>query len=153
MSKTFHAASQDLRTLLQSIGIADWNATMVIPYLLTAPTTTDLDMAQVILVIEALQNVLNTMGANLRVSGEFDLPTAKALDEICGPGWQSVPWYNVIQAVVWAHSHGRHVTGGQPRAAMGYAMGAVDLPSMPGGMLGWLAAAGAAYYFLFREKR
>lgn len=149
----FHAASQDLRTLLQTIGIADWNATMIIPYLLTSPATTDLDMAQVILVIEALQNVLNEMGAQVPVNGELNVATANALDQICGPGWMSAPWYQVIQAVVWAHGHKGTVTPRRRPKAVGYAMGDIALPAMPGGSLGWLAAAGAAYYFFFREKR
>lgn len=157
MGQRYHNATQDLRTLVTTIGIDQWNASMLIPYLWTAPVTTDLDMNQIILLIEHLQKTLNDMGANLVAEGQLDLETADALTQICGPGWKSVPWYQIIEAVIWAHEHGPRIVPRSPRAiagkpaAVGYAMGDLSLPSMPGGALGWAAAAAAAYYLLLRR--
>jgi hypothetical protein len=151
MGQAFQHANQDLPTMLRVIGVDDYTATMMIPNMMIAPATTDLDMPPVIMTIRALQRCLNTMGANLREDGDLDVDTARAIRQVTGPGWKSTPWYQIVQAVIYAAEHGGRVTVGQPpKPAMGFVP---DLPVMPGGIVGWAALGGLAYYFFGRGKR
>lgn len=156
MGQIFQHANQDLHTLLTTLGIDEYNTTSMISTMMIAPATTDMQMAAVIMVVKALQRALRSMGAtDVADTGLLDLQTASAIEQVTGPGWQSVPWYQTIQAVVWAAEHGVTVSPMRSAApAMGYVpMAGITLPDMPGGLLGWAAIGAAAYYFFGRGKR
>src|SRR6185295_7484178 len=46
------------RELLQAIGLAHHSGTMIVPYMMIAPATTDPKAAQIIMLVRALQTVL-----------------------------------------------------------------------------------------------
>lgn len=154
MPGLFRHANQDIRTLLISLGVDPYNASALITTTFSSPSTTDLNMQAVILMIKALQGTLRTMGAtDVYPTGQLDLETASAIAQITGPGWKSAPWYMTIQAVAFAADHGRRVSP-MRRAAPSYAvpMSGFALPSIPGGPLGWLAiGAGVLYYYTHKR--
>ena len=149
MTPRYAAANQDIRTLLRSLGIDEYHATLMIAHMFIAPATTDMDMTPVRLFVKALQTELKKLGAPVEASGEIDLPTAGAFEVICGHDWPSIPWFQIGQYVI--HAGDRHLSFAPKKAPS--AMGAtVDLPTMPAfGTLGWLAVLGGAYY-LFVHK-
>jgi hypothetical protein len=142
-------ASQDVRTLLRTLGVDEYHATMMIAHMFIAPATTDLDMPPVIVTIRHLQGMLNHMGAGVPETGQLNVQTGAALDALIGPGWMSAPWYEILQAALAAHERGVDLTPRRPPPAMGFVP---DLPRVPGGILGWAALAGAAYYFLVHRR-
>lgn len=150
-SPRYAAANQDIRTLLASMGIDDYHATLMIAHMFIAPATTDLDMSPIIMYIAALQTELAKMGAPLRPTGDLDLPTAAALQTIVGPGWQSTPWFQIGQYVVHAADRGATLTPPTPMPAMGATIDLPSLPSMPGGLMGWAALGAGAYYLFFHK--
>jgi hypothetical protein len=152
MGQRFNHANQDLPSLLRTVGVDDYTAQSMIPNMMIAPATTDLSMQSVIMTIRAIQRCLNTMGANLREDGELDVDTAQAIQQVTGPGWKSTPWYQILQAIVYAAEGGGTV---KTKSRTGHrAVGFIpDLPAMPGGLVGWAALGGLAYYFFGRGKR
>jgi hypothetical protein len=148
-TQRYAAANQDARTLLQSLGIDGYNATLIISHLFIPPATTDMDMAPVLMFVEALQKDLVKLGAPIDPSGEIDLPTAQCFEALCGPDWPSMPWFQIGQSVIHASDSDIRLAPATPPPAMG---GLIDLPAIPGGLLGW-AAIGAVVYFGFFHKR
>lgn len=143
-------ANQDMRTLLGTLGVGQISSTLIIRYMFMLPATTDLQSAPVVELIKALQRQLIRMGAPLRVTGDMDVPTADCLERLVGANWQSVPWAQVVQTVISAVEHDVDLSPRATAPAMGYVP---DLPLLPGGILGWAIAGGAAYFFLRNRKR
>ncbi len=140
-----------IRDLLLDLGIGGFNATMIIPYMLIAPATTDPKAGQIILLVQAIQRRLYQMGAtDVPESGELDAPTASAIQQLCGPNWLRMQWSAVVSAVNDAKRSYLHLlpmrqveeTGG-PIAVSG----PLDfLPDVPGGLLTYAVGS----YFLWR---
>jgi len=145
------------RTLLLRLGVGDYNATMMIPYLFTSAMTTDPKSPMIILLVKHLQAVLNQMGANLIVTGYLDRPTSAALTGLFGSrSWTSWAWSDIITAVIAAKARGASLQEVAPVtthdiAATGDTM-PFGLPDVPGGVLTY-AAAGAALWYFLRKKR
>jgi len=149
--------SKNLRTLLTSIGIGGFNATMIIPYLMISPATTDPKASQIVLIVQHLQRALYRLGAtDVAESGRLDKPTAQALLQVVGPEWERMPWSASIAAVVTAMEHGHKIV---PPGAMTpvdddsvpvAVGGPLDfLPDVPGGLFTYALAG----YFLYRHFR
>jgi len=155
MGQIYQHATQDIPTLLRATGVDDYTAQMLVPFMFMAPATTDLDMPSVIEIVRSIQRSLNAIGATLDESGELDVQTAALIQQVTGPGWKSVPWYQILEKIVHHADLGGTVTPVTARAAMGYAgsMGDFALPAMPGGIWGWAALGGLAYYYFGRKKR
>ena len=153
------APRKNLRDLLTAIGIGDFNATMIIPYMMIAPSTTDTKAAQVILMVQQIQKSLYALGAtDVALTGQLDRPTGVALDHVAGINWERQPWSHTIKALVHAQERGAHIpptamvapepvtvpNDGAP-VAVG---GPLDfLPDVPGGLLTY----GIAGYLLYRH--
>lgn len=149
--------TSNLRTLLQRLGISNFNATAMIPVLLIAPAITDPKSPQIMMLVIALQNALNARGAGVPPSGYLDVQTAQALERVVGPQWEIRPWFQTVEAVL---ARGRgvdmtpvHVVDHEDGAPM--AVGSIldALPSVPGGMLTYAAGAGLLLYHLFAKRR
>lgn len=140
------------RTLLTRIGIGQFNATMVIPYLGFAPATTDPKSPQVIIMVQHVQKMLNQMGAALSTSGHLDIPTARTLSLVVGERWETMPWSATLSAIISAKDNGVMLPTADeteiliPPAATGDIPGVPFLPDVPGGILTY----GVAAYLLYR---
>lgn len=148
------------RELLTGIGIGNFNATMIIQYLFVAPATTDPRSSPIIIMVEHIQRLLNVMGAGIPISGYLDTPTAAALNDVVGPGWERVSWGENIGGLLDAYESG-YSAGDSGRGGMAVSLapapqamsGPLDfLPDVPGGFLTYAAGAYLAYrYFAKRH--
>jgi hypothetical protein len=112
------------RNLLLALGVPDFQATLVIPTLYHSPGVTDPNMAGVSVVVSRIQDVLNTAGYNLPLSGQVDAPTSAALVQICGPYYLNMTWADVIAAVL------DYVKNGSAYAASDNARAAAQSPDV-----------------------
>lgn len=146
------------RSLLIGIGVGHFNALMVIPFMWMAPAATDPKASQIIVLVKHLKKTLNDMGAGLRPDGYLDLPTARTLSLVVGDRWMSMPWADVISAVLSAKEQGVTlpspddlVDGApEPQASPGigeYIPSIPGLPDVPGGIVTY----GIAAYLIYRH--
>lgn len=117
------------RSILLSLGMGDFNATMVIPYLFMAPAQTDPQMSQIIMLTRHLQSVMKSMGCPLSVTGTFDTNWAPYVAKVVGRDWLNVPWSEICQEVIAAKN--RRMSLAPVGVAMAPMSGFAD--SIPGG--------------------
>ena len=149
------------RDLLQALGVGEFNATQVIPYMFRSPAVTDADMPPVILLVQKLQERLVDMGAAVRVSGELSVATASALRTLVGPNWPRFPWYRIVESVLEAKRQGVRLETMERSAAFAErartdislqghdGLGSLPIPDFPGGFK--LVLAGLAGFYLYRR--
>ncbi len=149
------ASTQDARSLVAAIGIGDFNATMVIPYVFLTPANTDPDMPPVRLLVQGIQRVLRQMGAStVSDSGMLQAETATELRRLTGPNWTGMTWGTIIETTLRARDAGRRLDPVKVQPAELETLGFLpDLPAVPGGMWTLAAAGVAAYYLFFKRKR
>lgn len=142
------------RSLLEGIGMGQFNATQVIPYLMIAPATTDPKAPQIVLLVRHIQKALYDLGANyVPDSGRLDAPTARALLEVTGPNWERMSWAESVQAIVNAKSAHRRLSAMPTEGAISTGRplavgGPLDfLPDVPGGLLTYAVAG----FFIYRH--
>lgn len=155
------------RDLLVKLGIGQFNATMVIQYMFIAPATTDPKSAPVMLLVKHLQQKLQALGYPVIVNGYLDRTTASAIQEVVGPGWESVAWGETVRGVLAASADdpraliaASYSVGSQkppivlpPSSAVGDDGIAAKLGVSPG-ILGALIAVGAyVVYEKYNKKR
>jgi len=148
------ASQHSIRALLRSIGIGDFNATLVIQSMFIAPATTDPKSASTILLVQHLQRILNRQGAKIRETGYLDHATAGAIQAVAGPGWEQRPWADTAQAILLARDTGQTWRDDPPPppnyGPTGMPLG--FLPDVPGGMLTYGIAAVVAYH-LWKQRK
>lgn len=142
------------RKMITALGIGQFNATMIIPYLWIAPAATDPKASQIILLVEHLQKKLNALGAELAVTGYLDLPTANALSKVAGSRWMTMPWAASVRAVLSAYENGLSIAEPEPEifvpnVGTGDIPGIPGLPDVPGGILTY----GIAAFLLYRHMK
>lgn len=149
-------APHNVRGLLLELGEGDFNATGIIRFAFMTPHSTDPDMPAIIMLTRRIQENLKRMGANLTVTGALDQPTDFYLRRMCGDGYLTRPWYQVMEAVVSAKNRGTRLpkvteatqetidTSIQTQAIGG-------LPDVPGGMVTYGLGAIALWY-LFKKR-
>lgn len=148
----------NIRALLLEIGVGDFNATMAIPYMFVAPRTTDPAAVQLLVVVRQLQKELLNMGVTDVVpTGVLDQVTGKALEQVCGPEWLAMPYYEIVRCVVKAKQAGHTFiqasayTGPGPEATEGWTdvfnIQPPILPAVPGGIFTY----GLAGWFLWKH--
>lgn len=146
------------REMLTSLGIGQFNATMIIPFLWFAPATTDPRSSPVLMLVRAIQRNLFALGASLHETGFLDEPTAAVLERLMGPGWMNGSWAEVVGAVL-AAKRNHYTFAVQPAVAPEVhgpqAVGGVldFLPDVPGGMLTYAVGGLVAYHFWKKRKR
>lgn len=114
----------DVVTLARKMGLNTMNAQMVVPQMWLMAATCDPYSPVTIMMVEALQYKLATMGYANRGDGFIDKHTAAALATIAGPHWQSKTWAQIYGDVLWAETHGVPAKG---LSGMGYtAMGGLS---------------------------
>lgn len=148
--------TKNARELLTAIGIGHFNATMIMPYMMIAPATTDPKSSQTILIVNALQKILYQLGAtDVPLSGRLDEPTARALASIVGPDWQRTTWGGNIAAVIAYRDGGGRIRAPEPPVSMPVAVGGpLDfLPDVPGGLLTYAVGGYLLYRHLTRKAR
>lgn len=143
------------RTLLLRLGVGDFNATMMIPYLFTSPMTTDPKSPMVMLMVKHMQAALNQMGAGIIVTGYLDRPTAAALTGLFdGPQWSSWAWSDVIAGILRARMQGVSLAEVEPITKHEIAATGdmpFGLPDVPGGVLTY-AVGGFLLYKMFKKR-
>lgn len=146
------------RELLLELGIGNFNATQVIPYMEIAPATTDPKSPPVIIMVRALQQVLFGMGAyDIQNTGALDAPTAAALARITGSGWERVSWGGNIQSVLGARRLGMRLSSddvvSNDVVPIKIPMDGF-LPDIPGGMLTYgILGIGAYLWYRSSQRR
>lgn len=154
---TTKAPERTVRELLRRIGIGQFNATMIIPYMFIAPATTDPKAGQIMLLVEHLQHSLNALGAGIPVSGHVDQAMNEAMIVINGKRWKSVSWADNVQMVLdmldaKATPFQITVPDEPPPEAVGF-FDPPFLPEIPGGILTYGLAAYLIYRHLTKNKR
>jgi hypothetical protein len=152
------ASLKTSRDLLLAVGIGDFNATMIVPFVLVAPATTDPKSPSIMLMVGAIQRELMMLGAPIRQTGYLDHPTADVLEFVMGPGWMNRSWADVLKATIQARRQRRNLTGSRstmaPPVETGPAQPALSgpldfLPDVPGGLLTYAVGG----YLLYRALR
>lgn len=148
------------RSLLKDIGVSDMNATMIIPYMMIAPATTDPKSGQIIVLVSRLQQLLYALGAtDVRISGYLDEPTAAALEQVAGPDWERMTWGANVEAALRFQQMGRRIRSSTqaviaPSSQPIAVSGTFDfLPDVPGGLFTYGAAAYLTYLWLSKRRR
>ena len=147
-----------LRDLLVAFGIGQFNATMVIPIMLTQPATTDPKQPAVILLVREIQKHLYAMGYEVDNTGYLDEVTAHGISRITGgPHWVNRTWQEVVTKILIARQSGYQFAPAEADAPVDLgpqrSVGAFDLPAVPGGALTYVAGAGLLYYLWKKRKR
>lgn len=151
------ANNHNVRQMLLDIGIGDFVATQCVQTMMMGPHQTDPDMPPVILITRHVQLCLNSMGADIPVSGMIDEDTDRCLQQICGDGYLTRPWWMLVNDVLEAMNGQRKFnTTSSPAAPMRIknqkSLGDY-LPDVPGGTLTYAAAALAVGWFLLKGKK
>lgn len=142
------------RDLLRDLGVGDYNATMLIETLMMSPATTEANASPTMLLVGHVQERLNDMGASLVVNGYIDQSTADALSKVAGKGFLYRSWFDVIKDVVVAIRAGTRLYKNVPRPnPKPVAVGAFDLPYVPGGTLTYVAGGLLLWHLLKKKKR
>ncbi len=144
------------RSLLVSLGVGQFNATGVIPFMMFAPGTTDPKSPAVVLLVQHLQRVLFAMGAHDVVeNGHLDVPTAHALAHLVGPGWERMTWAQNVAAVLSARERGvrlEHPVAEHPGMPLAVS-GPLDfLPDVPGGLFTYAIGGFLLWRHLAKKK-
>lgn len=140
------------RRLLLDLGIGDYNATMVLPYMFMAPAQTDPAMAQVQLLTNAMRMNMRAMGATwVAQRGAIDDSMAFCLHALVGPHWNEITWGELVNALLIARRKGQRFSrayGIGPQTVELGGMGFLpDLPDVPGGLLTY----GLVGFLLYRH--
>lgn len=151
MPTVYRAQTADARQILLAMGMGQFNATMVIPYLFIAPATTDADMAQVMMLVELIQRRLNSLGAELEVSGRIDAATSAALSSACGPNWPKMSWYEICRILIARTDTTVAIPGGS-RGRSQAMSGFLGLPEIPNELV-LLGAGLVAWHFYKKRKK
>lgn len=135
------------RRMLLELGIGDFNATMILPYMFMGPAQTDPAMAQVQLLVKAMQRQMIAMGATwIRASGKIDIDTAHCLQELAGPHWNQTTYVELVNAILIAKRNRKTFAKGDHVGAQGIGF-LPDLPDVPGGIITY----GIVGYLLYRH--
>jgi hypothetical protein len=145
------------RRILLDLGIGDFNATMVLPYMFMGPAQTDPAMAQVKLITKAMQRYMIGMGATwLTPTGIINDDTAHCLHALVGPHWNQTTWQELAKSLIIAKGNGKRLhkrynatnpvdlSGLSGHASTGFIP---DLPSVPGGIVTYAVVG----YLLYRH--
>lgn len=84
------------RDILMTFGVGSYNALMAQQIAFMIPRTTDPDAQATILMVEAVQNGLNMLGAGIPVNGELDEATVKCLRKVSGSNWHAKTWVQIL---------------------------------------------------------
>jgi hypothetical protein len=151
--------SMESRELLTAIGVGNFNATGIIPYMMVAPATTDPKASQIIILVQQIQRALWKLGAmDVLVSGRLDEATERALEQVAGPNWERMSWGANVKALIDAERKGFRI---QPTVAMAYQPmtfpvavdGPLDfLPEVPGGIVTYGIGAYILYCMLSKRR-
>lgn len=93
-------SQRDLRDMLLSAGVGQYNAILSIPYMNFLPSTTDPYAQGVIQLAQALQRLLNMRGAQIDVDGGLGQETVAALMQYSGPLWYDRSWAQIMGDVM-----------------------------------------------------
>lgn len=141
------------RELLRALGVTGHQATIAIPFLWLTPATTDPDMVQVRLLVQALQSSLNRLGANVPVTGMLDVDSARELRRITGPNWPKQTWATIGQAVYRAQLSGVSLAPAPAAPVFAAPPGAVGFLDLPEIDTTTLLVAGAIGWWLWKSNK
>ncbi len=154
------STERNVRDLLTELGIGQFNATMIIQYMMIGPFTTDPKSPMIMLLVQHIQRALIGMGAPVRESGALDRQTADALTELLGRDWINGDWSDVVIGVLAAKRSGYRFQRTAKAAPVSLRMpapslaGAFDfLPDVPGGILTYAAGAALLWHVMKKKRK
>lgn len=145
------------RELLTDLGVGRFNATMMIEPLMMSPSTTAVESAPIMLMVQHLQQNLNQMGASppIPTSGVLDEQTAYYLAQVAGADFLHLSWFEVCRRVVGAKRRGVRLSDTKKVRikAKPQGIGSFDLPDVPGGAITYAVGTYLLYRALIKKKR
>lgn len=93
---------RNARELLLTLGLSQQAATLAIPLIWFAPSTSDPDAPAILMLVQAIQQRLRERRYPVEITGYLDPPTQHALTACCGRGWAFRPWTIVAGQVLAA---------------------------------------------------
>lgn len=118
--KHSNARADDVRDLLLRAGVGQYNATMALPYVWFTPTTCDPYAQGVMLLVQGLQNILNSKGAKLEVDGGLGVDTALWIRRYSGSNWRNKTWTQLYSDVLAGKPRPAGFQAMPPVATAGY---------------------------------
>jgi len=155
------AQERTVRNLLLALGIGEYQAQMITPNMFQAPATTDPKSPHIMMVVQAIQQKLIAAGYQISPTSYLDSPTAAALDDAVGSGWESSPWSNVITQVLattntpgdYSAADNDRLPAKQENVAFSDIASDLGLPAVPGGIITYGIGAYLLYRWLSKGKR
>lgn len=146
------------RDLLTDLGVGRFNATMMIEPLMMAPSTTAVESAPIMLLVQHIQQNLNAMGASppIPTLGILDEQTAYYLAQVAGSDFLHLSWFEVCRRVIAARRRGVRLSDTSTKVritAKPQGIGSFDLPDVPGGAITYAVGTYLLYRALIKKKR
>jgi hypothetical protein len=123
-------ANYSARSILQTLGVGEVQATAAIFAMQLPPMASDPDAASTMIIVEAMQNGMRKLGCPLQATGELNQATMDCLREVGGAKWESKPWVVLGKNIITAEAAGSRLT---PSSHKG--MGAATFGGQAGGLL------------------
>lgn len=111
----FTTGVTDLFDMLSVLGVGPFNAPMAIQFAFMMPRTTDGDAPGVLVLVDAAQNGLRSLGYRVEDNGVFGPMTQAAIAKVSGPRWRDKTWAQILGDIISApkRSRGAHVGLGE----------------------------------------
>lgn len=134
------------RSILQSLGVNEMQATLALQQIQLQPRTSDPDAAATIVIIKAVQRGMNQIGCPVVENGRLDNGTAACIRNTSGPDWESKTWLEITQDILLLRSSGVRLSAPITQQSM-EGLGAIPFTST----VGMLAILGGIAYFAFKK--
>jgi hypothetical protein len=103
------------RSILQSFGTSEVQATLALQQVQLAPRESDPDAGATIVIIKAVQRAANQLGCPVVVNGRLDPATMACIRRASGPNWESESWLKITKDLLVLRDSGRNIPAA-PRA-------------------------------------
>jgi hypothetical protein len=134
------------RSILQSLGTGEVQATAAIFAMQLFPASSDPDAASTIVIVNAMQRGMVKLGCPLQINGRIDKATANCLHELGGPHWENKTWLTLGEQLLLRQAAGDRFA---PKQNYHQSVGAIGMGSQLGGLL----LIGGVAYLAFKLKK
>lgn len=118
------------RSILQSLGTGELQATAAIFAMQLPPAASDPDAASTIIIVRSMQRGMRKLGCPLKVSGYIDKATRDCLKQVGGASWETKTWLSLGKAIITTQAEGGRLV---PNKELG--LGAATFGGQAGGLL------------------
>lgn len=99
------------RSILQSLGVNEMQATLALQQIQLAPRESDPDAGATVVIVKAVQRGMNKIGCPVVESGRLDASTVACIRRASGPDWESKSWLEITKDIVVLRESGWQLTG------------------------------------------